>query len=702
MSLLHDATLTARALQKNSSPIYSLHPELAQRVPIYREYSDERAAAPSSGYTVMAQYYAAHMWVHKAIKVIADNLSAIPLQVMRRTGGKKMEVEVVPNHAITTLLDNPNPEQGPEDLWREWVIVMLLGGEVGCEMVPSVSGAKMLEMWLREPQTIAVHPGALGTRYRRVSHYTINDAQGEPYRVEPDKFVHFKFKNPLSPWRGLAPITAVRNSILLDLFAQAWSKLFFEQSARPDWALITPQGVTPSEREGLEKKIADKFGGVNKSHLPIILEEGVSDIKILSFPPKDMEWLEQRNASRDEIGAIFGVPDEIMGYGRDTYENFGTAARVLWTLTIIPLGSMRDGALTRFFRKRKVLAPDEFVQSDYSNVPELQEDVTSKVANLVSLFSVGVPVNAAKHVVRLPMADVPGGDVGYLPMGLLPVDEEFSATSDAAAGEQGKGFGQLRIKAAPEFGSDAHKSLWQRKDRRLNKRRRAMRRQLAEEFERQRKEIIAQVEKQFEPQSKAPDAGDVFDLAAEIEKFEQRFLSVVREAVGEAGQDELNGLGVDMDFDMDRPEVKKAIEKLLKEVSEKTNKTTFEQLTELFEQVADDGVGTAEIVKRLNKYFDGRKSTHQLERIARTTMTGANGAGDVTAWGQSGVVEKHAWISALQPGRTREDHAEAHGQERDLDKPFDVGGEKLDYPGDPKGSAGNIINCLCSQIAIVK
>jgi hypothetical protein len=33
---------------------------------------------------------------------------------------------------------------------------------------------------------------------------------------------------------------------------------------------------------------------------------------------------------------------------------------------------------------------------------------------------------------------------------------------------------------------------------------------------------------------------------------------------------------------------------------------------------------------------------------------------------------------------------------------FMVGGEELRYPGDPKGSAGNIIFCLCTVIPIVR
>ena len=50
------------------------------------------------------------------------------------------------------------------------------------------------------------------------------------------------------------------------------------------------------------------------------------------------------------------------------------------------------------------------------------------------------------------------------------------------------------------------------------------------------------------------------------------------------------------------------------------------------------------------------------------------------------------WDAALDQ-RTRPAHAEADGQIREVDEPFDVGGEKLMKPGD--GSAANAINCRC-------
>ena len=55
----------------------------------------------------------------------------------------------------------------------------------------------------------------------------------------------------------------------------------------------------------------------------------------------------------------------------------------------------------------------------------------------------------------------------------------------------------------------------------------------------------------------------------------------------------------------------------------------------------------------------------------------------------------NTWNTVLD-GRQRDAHNRAHGQRRDLGETFDVGGEELRYPLDPRGSAENIINCRCT------
>ncbi len=58
------------------------------------------------------------------------------------------------------------------------------------------------------------------------------------------------------------------------------------------------------------------------------------------------------------------------------------------------------------------------------------------------------------------------------------------------------------------------------------------------------------------------------------------------------------------------------------------------------------------------------------------------------------------WDSTLD-SRTRPEHAEADGQIREIDEPFNVGGEDLEAPG-IGGSAWNVINCRCAVLQRAK
>lgn len=100
------------------------------------------------------------------------------------------------------------------------------------------------------------------------------------------------------------------------------------------------------------------------------------------------------------------------------------------------------------------------------------------------------------------------------------------------------------------------------------------------------------------------------------------------------------------------------------------------------------------IAKGMNSPF--RKAYNNAIRIARTE--GHRIQNEAALDGQHGAKKKGAdivkqWDSTLD-GRTRDEHRECDGQIREIDEPFDVGGEKMQAPG-VGGSARNVCNCRC-------
>jgi len=98
-----------------------------------------------------------------------------------------------------------------------------------------------------------------------------------------------------------------------------------------------------------------------------------------------------------------------------------------------------------------------------------------------------------------------------------------------------------------------------------------------------------------------------------------------------------------------------------------------------------------EIVQRSQQFYKW-----QALRIARTETTFASAFAAMRAASQSNYEITKEWIS-VKDDRTRRDHRIENGQIVDFNDPFIMNdGSQLQYPGDPKGTAAQVINCRCT------
>jgi uncharacterized protein with gpF-like domain len=106
--------------------------------------------------------------------------------------------------------------------------------------------------------------------------------------------------------------------------------------------------------------------------------------------------------------------------------------------------------------------------------------------------------------------------------------------------------------------------------------------------------------------------------------------------------------------------------------------------------------------KMLRQKFDGL-ADYQARRIVRTEATNAaNYATEQAALNLfPGADMTKTWKSGYD-ARVRPAHQAANNQVVPFNSKFSVGGESLQRPGDPNGSASNVINCRCSMIVLPK
>lgn len=136
----------------------------------------------------------------------------------------------------------------------------------------------------------------------------------------------------------------------------------------------------------------------------------------------------------------------------------------------------------------------------------------------------------------------------------------------------------------------------------------------------------------------------------------------------------------------------------------------FEYIRELLSERLEKEQDMREVARQIRKEVN-RPDFYkwQAERIARTESTGASNYAALQAADNSLFEMQKEWISATDK-RTRTkptdefDHLEMNGKRVALNAKFVFNGgvDELDYPGDPTGEAGNIINCRCTVAPIPK
>ena len=90
-------------------------------------------------------------------------------------------------------------------------------------------------------------------------------------------------------------------------------------------------------------------------------------------------------------------------------------------------------------------------------------------------------------------------------------------------------------------------------------------------------------------------------------------------------------------------------------------------------------------------------SRSRAMNVARTESGGAMNAGQTSSMIEAGM-DAREWLSVMG-STTRDEHAEADGQQQPMGEPFTVGGEQCMYPGDSTLSPAMKCNCQCGIVS---
>ena len=306
--------------------------------------SGGRARWTPRDYAALAREgYLANAIVHRAVRLVAENAASCVLLAYRGAMEK-------PAHPLLQLLTRPNPRQDGASFLEAVYAHLLLAGNAYVEAV--TLGDQVRELYALRPDRMKAVPGADG--WAEAYDYSVT---GRSVRFDQNAsplppILHLTLFHPLDDHYGLAPLEAAAVAVDTHNAAAKWNKALLDNAARPSGALVYsgPEGavLADAQFERLKRELTDTYQGAANAGRPLLLEGGL-DWKPMSLTPKDMDFLEAKQAAAREIALAFGVPPMLLGIpGDNTYSNFQEANRVFWRQTVLPLVSRVGASLAHW------------------------------------------------------------------------------------------------------------------------------------------------------------------------------------------------------------------------------------------------------------------------------------------------------------------------------------------------------------------
>jgi HK97 family phage portal protein len=264
-------------------------------------------------------------WVHIAVNRIAEAGALVPLNVHRIEGDTRIEVI---QHPLEKLLDAPNPFLSRFELLEQTLGMLELTGNAYWFLAGDSSGTPV-QIWPLRPDRMSIVPDE--DRYIKGYLYEVD---GRRIPMEAVEVVHFKRWHPANDYYGLSALEAARIAVTTDQSMAQWNRNTFGQNnGVPAGIVHIKEFVNDSDFERIKREWRQSYGGPQRR--TAFLRGGSVEWREIGLSHTDLDFLQGRQANRDEILNIFGLPVGLISENA-TEANANVAERLFIERTLWP------------------------------------------------------------------------------------------------------------------------------------------------------------------------------------------------------------------------------------------------------------------------------------------------------------------------------------------------------------------------------
>lgn len=596
-------------------------------------------------------------WVYAANQVIADDCSAVRLKLMHKM--KDGDEEEVFSHEILDLLDDPNMVITAKQLWNLYYSYLNLTGEAYILKLDR-SGNPLTDK-KKLPSALFPLPSHLcefkvGEKDWNDSTVTFN---GEIYPI--NAILRDINPDPENIYRGMSIVRKASLTVDTDIQMKRWNNKLFKNGARPGVVVEVPDQLKDDAFKRLKQQFDEQYTGVGNAFNKVILEGGAK-MSPFMMTTQDLDFLESKRFTRDEILAMFKVSGSNLGITEDVNRANAEAQDYAYAKRCI------KPRLEQFvdFMNKRLLQPiygGEYVLSFDDPVPENAEmrlqEAQAGVNNWLTIDEVrdmygreALP-NGEGNKLYVPINNVPINELSSL-IGVgsddtasdtsndsegnsepkKPEEDDTEEPANPKAKQERNEIGNAKVKAYT-LKSIKYERMIQRSARKMfNKQLQDVKDWL--------KENSGNLNKSF---VKRKDwASDMIDWEEYDNSFSAELNKIFAIIVDEVGTEAFARL-VEGSFDPYTQSIQNFLKNNSLKVATGVNTETEKQIRATLAQGIREGDTVQELSARIMQVF-GTASTYRAYMIAQTESAMVQNYADVEAWKQTGVVEAKEWFTA--------------------------------------------------------
>jgi HK97 family phage portal protein len=371
------------------------------------------AQRTDSGLSVTPKTGLTYSGVYACVNVISQTIAQVPWDVFQRDEQKKKKV-VAKNRSEHYLLHTePIPTMSSYTFRQAFMANTLLSGNGFIEIIRDGSARvkylRPLPWWTVQAYESLDELSLV---------YKVTRRNGRQDNLDGSDVIHVPCMS-IDGVGGLSIIHQHRQGIGLGLAAEASGAAFFGNGSRLSGFLSVEKPMRKDEREDLERKWFQRFGGArNTGKVPVL--SGSLKWNQMSIPPADAQYIETRNFQLSEIARMYRVPAVLIGMADKTatYASADAFFQAFITFTMMPWATAVE---QEFNRKLFPGRDDLYCKLDLNGL--LRGDPKARALFYKTLFGAGGALCANEIRDWEDLDPIEGGDRHFVQQGFMPLDK---------------------------------------------------------------------------------------------------------------------------------------------------------------------------------------------------------------------------------------------------------------------------------------